>query len=71
MAYGRYERASRHAIVAHCRGLGIASVTYYRWRKKYGSLKLDQAKHLKELERENARLRKAVAEATRNPESTT
>ena len=47
-----------------CRDLGITSVTYYRWRKEYGGLKLDQAKRLKELERENARLRKAVADLT-------
>ena len=47
-----------------CRDLGFTSVTYYRWRKEYGGLKLDQAKRLKELERENARLRKAVADLT-------
>jgi len=47
-----------------CRGLGITSVTYYRWRKEYGGLKLDQAKRLKELERENARLRRAVSDLT-------
>jgi len=47
-----------------CRNLGITSVTYYRWRKEYGGLKLDQAKRLKELERENARLRKAVSDLT-------
>src|SRR5208282_6383832 len=47
-----------------CRGLGITSVTYYRWRKEYGGLKLDQAKRLKELERENARLLKAVSDLT-------
>lgn len=38
--------------------------TYYRWRKEYGGLKMDQAKRLKELERENVRLRKAVADLT-------
>ena len=47
-----------------CRDLGITSVTYYRWRKEYGGLKLDQAMRLKELERENARLRKAVSDLT-------
>ena len=36
--------------------------TYYRWRKEYGGLKLDQAKRLKELEKENARLKKLVAD---------
>ena len=47
-----------------CRKLGIAEQTYYRWRKEYGGLKVDQAKHLKELEKENSRLRKAVADLT-------
>ena len=42
--------------------LGVHEVTYYRWRKEYGGLKVSQAKRLKELERENARLRKAVSD---------
>ncbi len=42
--------------------LGITDQTYYRWRKEYGGLKTDQAKRLKELERENARLKKVVAD---------
>lgn len=46
------------------RELGIAEQTYYRWRKEYGGLKTDQAKRLKELERENARLKKVVADLT-------
>lgn len=45
-----------------CRQLGISEHTYYRWRKEYGGLRLNQAKHLKELEKENARLKKLVAE---------
>ena len=45
-----------------CRKLGIVDKTYYRWRKEYGGLKLDQAKRLKELEKENARLKKLVAD---------
>jgi len=45
-----------------CKDLGVTEQTYYRWRKRYGGLKLDQAKRLKELERENARLKKLVAE---------
>ena len=44
--------------------LGITDQTYYRWRKEYGGLKTDQAKRLKELERENARLKKVVADLT-------
>ena len=42
--------------------LGIHEVTYYRWRKEYGGLQVSQAKRLKDLERENARLRKAVSD---------
>ena len=45
------------------RQLGVTAQTYYRWRKEYGGLKTDQAKKLKELERENARLKKLLAEA--------
>ena len=45
-----------------CRKLGITEQTYYRWRKEYGGLRLDQAKRLKELEKENARLKKLVAD---------
>ena len=44
--------------------LGIHEVTYYRWRKEYGGMRLDQMKRLKELEQENARLRKAVSDLT-------
>lgn len=46
------------------RELGVTEQTYYRWRKEYGGLKISQAKRLKELERENSRLKKAVAELT-------
>jgi transposase-like protein len=45
-----------------CRKLGISEQTYYRWRKEYGGMRVDQAKRLKELERENARLKKLVAD---------
>ena len=44
------------------RAIGVTEPTYYRWRTEFGGLKLDQVKRLKELERENARLRKAVAD---------
>ena len=47
-----------------CRRLGISEQSYYRWRKEYGGLKVDQAKRLKELEKENARLRRAVSDLT-------
>ena len=46
-----------------CRQLGITEQTYYRWRKEYGGLKVDQAKRLKELERENSRLKRLLADA--------
>jgi len=46
------------------RSLGITEQTYYRWRKEYGGLKVDQAKRLKDLEKENGRLRKAVSNLT-------
>ena len=45
-----------------CRDAGITEQTYYRWRREYGGLKLDQAKRLKELEKENLKLRRVVAE---------
>ncbi|GJM44085.1 MAG: transposase [Gemmatimonadota bacterium] len=45
-----------------CKKLGITNQTYYRWRKEYGGLRIDQAKRLKELERENSRLKKLVAD---------
>jgi len=46
------------------REIGVSEVTYYRWRQEYGGLKTDQVKRLKELEAENARLRRAVADLT-------
>jgi len=44
------------------REVGVTEQTYYRWRKEFGGLKLDQAKRLKELEKENSRLKRLVAE---------
>ena len=46
------------------RDMGITEQTYYRWRKEYGGMKTIQVKRLKDLERENGRLKKAVAELT-------
>ena len=46
------------------KALGISEVTYYRWRKEFGGMDVSQAKRLKELERENARLRQAVSDLT-------
>ena len=47
-----------------CRAFEISEQSYYRWRREYGGLKLDQAKRFKDLERENERLKKAVSELT-------
>ena len=44
------------------RKMGIAEQTFYRWRKEYGGMRVDQAKRLKELERENSRLKRLVAD---------
>ena len=50
------------------RQLGISDATYYKWRKEYDGLRVDQAKRLKELEQENSRLRKVVSDlSTNNP----
>ena len=52
------------AIADAVRQIGVTQQTYYRWRKEYGALKMDQAKRLKELERENGRLKRVVADLT-------
>lgn len=46
------------------RTIGVTQVTYYRWRREFGGLQLDQVRRMKELEQENARLRKAVSDLT-------
>jgi len=45
-----------------CRNQGFSTHSYYRWRKEYGGMKVDQAKRLKDLEEENSRLKKLVAD---------
>jgi putative transposase len=50
-------------VAQACKAIGITEQTYYRWRKEYGGLKTDQAKRLKELERQNARLKRLLADA--------
>ena len=47
-----------------CRELGISDKSYYRWRKEYGGMQISQARKLKDLEKENARLKRAVANLT-------
>jgi transposase-like protein len=51
-------------ITETCRALGVSDSTYYKWRQEYGGMRIDQAKRLKELEKENGRLKKAVADLT-------
>ena len=58
--------AKGRTVVEVARTLGITEHTYYRWRTEYGGLKVEQAKRLKDLERENARLKRAVADLTLN-----
>ena len=50
------------SISEACKGLGITEQTYYRWRKEYGGMNTSDARRLKELEKENGRLKKLVAE---------
>ena len=51
-----------HSINEASRKIGVTEQTYYRWRKEYGGMRVEQAKKLKELEKENARLKKLVAD---------
>lgn len=55
--------AQGRSITQACKQIGITDQTYYRWRREYGGMKTDQAKRLKELERENARLKRLLADA--------
>ncbi len=50
-------------IPVMCKKLGVHQQTYYKWRREYGGLRMDQAKRLKELEKENIRLKKLLAES--------
>jgi transposase-like protein len=50
------------SIAQACRKIGITDQTYYRWRKEYGGLKVDQARRFKEIEKENTRLKRVVAD---------
>ena len=52
------------AVAEAIRSIGVTEVTYYRWRREFGGLKSDQVKRLKDLEAENARLRRAVSDLT-------
>lgn len=52
------------AVEDACRRIGVTVQTYYRWRREYGGLKMDQARRMKDLEKENQRLRRAVSDLT-------
>jgi len=56
------ETSNGAAVLDACRKLGITEQTYYRWKKEYGGLRVDQAKRLKGLEQENLRLKRIVAD---------
>ena len=51
-------------VALACRGIGVSDHTFYRWRQQYGGLRIDQARRLREMEAENGRLRRAVADLT-------
>ena len=56
--------AQGQSVADAIRALGVTEVTYYRWRKEFGGLKTDQVRRMKDLEIENQRLRKAIADLT-------
>ena len=56
------ELAKGQSVGVVCKKLGVTTNTYHRWRKEYGGLRMDQARRLKELERENVRLKRIVAD---------
>ena len=58
------ELAQGRTVPEVCRGFAVSEASFYRWRAEYGGLKVDQVRRLRELERENARLKRAVAELT-------
>ena len=55
--------AQGQTIAQVCKKIGVTDQTYYRWRKEYGGIRTDQAKRLKDLEKENARLKRLLADA--------
>jgi putative transposase len=50
-------------VAQACKKIGVTEQTYYRWRKEYGGVRMDQAKRMKDLEKENARLKRLLADA--------
>lgn len=57
------ELAKGQSVAAVCKLIEVTEATYYRWRREYGGMKVSQAKRLKELEKENARLKRLLADA--------
>jgi transposase-like protein len=57
------ELGKGNTVAGVCKLLGVTEPTYFRWRKEYGGLKVDQARRFKELEQENARLKRLLADA--------
>jgi len=55
--------AKGQTVAQACKHIGVTGFTYYRWRREYGGMKTNQAKRLKELERENNRLKRLLADA--------
>ena len=55
--------AKGQTVAQACKQIGVTGFTYYRWRREYGGMKTNQAKRLKELQRENARLKRLLADA--------
>lgn len=58
------ELSKGRTVAKVSRSIGVSEQSYYRWRNEYGGLKVDQARQLKDVERENVRLKKAVADLT-------
>ena len=56
--------AQGETVAQACRGIGVSDHAFYRWRQQYGGLRIDQARRLREMEAENGRLRRAVADLT-------
>ena len=64
VAPGRCLALAGKTVAEAIRSIGVTEVTYYRWRQEFGGLKSDQVKRLKDLETENSRLRRAIADLT-------
>jgi putative transposase len=64
VAYALRQAEAGTPVSDVCRGLGISEVTFYNWRKKYGDLGASEVRRLRQLEEENARLRRVVADLT-------